>query len=283
MSRARRRARARSLADAAERRRPVLRARELRVSGDAPALSFDLHAGEILGCFGLVGAGRTELLETLFGLRRAAGGSLAIAAGSAAESERPFAPRSAGDAIAAGLALVPEDRKRQGLVAEMSVGDNLTLAALARRPLLAWRDRGAERRHAAALCESLDVRPPRPEIQVRRLSGGNQQKVVLGKWLAPAPAHPPARRAHAGRRRRRARRDPSPPAPARVERCGDPAVERRERGDPRARGSRARAPRAAPSPARSRAPSEPSRTSCVSPREGQQIAGTPDPRRSSAP
>jgi ribose transport system ATP-binding protein len=163
----------------------ALGARELRLSRDSPAVSFDLRAGEILGLFGLVGAGRTELIETLFGLRRVAGGALAIADDSAAASgERPFAPRSAGEAIAAGLALVPEDRKSQGLVAEMSVGDNLTLAVLARRPLLAWRDRGAERRQAAALCESLDVRPPRPEIQALRLSGGNQQKVVLGKWLA---------------------------------------------------------------------------------------------------
>ena len=172
--------------DAADRRRPVLRARELRVSRDSPTLSFDLHAGEILGLFGLVGAGRTELLETLFGLRRAAGGSLAIA-GESAEGERPFTPRSAGEAIAAGLALVPEERKSQGLVAEMTVGDNLNLAALARRPLLSWRDRAVERRQATALCASLDVRPPQPEVEVRRLSGGNQQKVVLGKLLALAP------------------------------------------------------------------------------------------------
>jgi ribose transport system ATP-binding protein len=166
--------------------RPVLRARELRRSPDSPAVSFDLRAGEILGLFGLVGAGRTELLETLFGLRPG-GGSLAIAVGAAVEGERPFAPRSAGEAIAAGLALVPEDRKSQGLVAELSVGDNLNLAALARRPLLAWRHRAVERRHAAALCASLDVRPPRPELEVRQLSGGNQQKVVLGKWLAVEP------------------------------------------------------------------------------------------------
>jgi ribose transport system ATP-binding protein len=173
--------------DAADRRRPVLRAREIRVARDSPMVSFDLRAGEILGLFGLVGAGRTELLETLFGLRRAAGGSLAIAAESAGEGERPFTPRSAGDAIAAGLALVPEDRKSQGLVAELSVGDNLNLAALARRPPLAWRDRAAELWQAATLCASLDVRPPRPEVEARRLSGGNQQKVVLGKMLALEP------------------------------------------------------------------------------------------------
>ncbi|HEX2464941.1 MAG TPA: ATP-binding cassette domain-containing protein, partial [Thermoanaerobaculia bacterium] len=84
-------------------------------------------------------------------------------------------------------ALVPEDRKSQGLVAELSVGDNLNLAALARRPPLAWRDRAAELWQAATICASLDVRPPRPEVEARRLSGGNQQKVVLGKLLALEP------------------------------------------------------------------------------------------------
>jgi ribose transport system ATP-binding protein len=167
--------------------RPVLRARALRTSRAAPAVTFDLHAGEILGLFGLVGAGRTELLETLFGLRGAAGGSLIIGGGSESAGERAYTPRRAADAIAAGLALVPEERKSQGLIAEMSVGDNLNLAAIARRPLLARRRRGDERRLAAELCTGLDVRPPRPEIEVARLSGGNQQKVVLGKWLAIEP------------------------------------------------------------------------------------------------
>ena len=220
---------------AADRQRPVLRARELRRSTDSPAVSFELRAGEILGLFGLVGAGRSELLETLFGLRRLGGGSLAIADGAAVEEERPFAPRSAGDAVAAGLALVPEDRKSQGLVAEMSVGDNLNLAALARRPPLAWRDRGAERRQAATLCESLDVRPPRPEVEVRGLSGGNQQKVVLGKWLAVEPRvlllDEPTRGVDVGARaeiHRRLRLLASRGVAILL-------VERRDRGDPRAR------------------------------------------------
>jgi ribose transport system ATP-binding protein len=178
--------------------RCVLRARDLRTSPGAPPVSFDLHAGEILCLFGLVGAGRTELIETLFGLRRAAGGLLTIAGHteSAGAHERAYAPRSAAGAVAAGLALVPEERKSQGLIAEMSVGDNLNLAAIARRPLLARRRRGDERRVALELCTALDVRPPRPEIEVARLSGGNQQKVVLGKWLAlaaPAMAHTTSR------------------------------------------------------------------------------------------
>ena len=177
---------------------PLLTVRELRLAPGSPALSFDLHGGEILGLYGLVGAGRTELLETLFGLRRAAAGSIEVAGGAvlrrglgrhrglAGGSARP-AGRSVAEAMAAGLALVPEDRKTQGLVAEMSVAENLALPDLARRPLLAPRRRGAERRRALALCRELDVRPAAPDAPVRRLSGGNQQKVALGKWLSPVP------------------------------------------------------------------------------------------------
>jgi ABC-type sugar transport system ATPase subunit len=165
----------------------VLRASGLRTAYDGPAVSFDLHRGEILGLFGLVGAGRTELVETLFGLRRTAGGSLAIVGEMDGMAERDYTPRGAADAIACGLALVPEERKSQGLIGEMTVGDNLNLATLARRALLAPRRRREERQRAALLCATLDIRPARPELEVSRLSGGNQQKVALGKWLALVP------------------------------------------------------------------------------------------------
>ena len=161
---------------------PLLSVRDLRVATGSPGLSFDLLAGEILGLFGLVGAGRTELLETLFGLRRAAAGSIEVAG----RSQRRGA-WSVAAAVAAGLALVPEERKTQGLVAEMSVAENLALAELSRRPLLARRRRRDERRRAAALCRALDVRPAAPDARVGRLSGGNQQKVALGKWLSLEP------------------------------------------------------------------------------------------------
>jgi ribose transport system ATP-binding protein len=178
-----------AIAAAAKRERPpaagtaVLTARRLRVARGGPELDFELHAGEILGLFGLVGAGRTELLETLFGLRRPAGGDLDVTG-----SERAAAaPVSAAAAIGAGIALVPEDRKTLGLVAEMTVEENLALAHQARRPLHARRRRADERRRAVALVEALDIRPAAPGTEVRRLSGGNQQKVVLGKWLALEP------------------------------------------------------------------------------------------------
>jgi ribose transport system ATP-binding protein len=168
--------------------RVALAVDELRLAPASASLSFDARGGEILGLFGLVGAGRTELVETLFGLRRPASGIIELGPGaSATEERRPFAPCHPADAIAAGLVLVPEDRKTQGLIAEMSVAENLSLASNATRSPLAWRRRAEERRRAEGLCAMLDIRPPRPAIEVSRLSGGNQQKVVLGKWLALAP------------------------------------------------------------------------------------------------
>ena len=179
-------------------------------------MSFDLHAGEILGLFGLVGAGRTELLETLFGLRRV-GGRVARDRRRLGRGRRrgPFAPRSAGDAIAAGLALVPEDRKSQGLVAEMSVGDNLSLAALARRPLAGVarpRRRAPPRGGAVRVARrSTAAAGGRGAAALRRQPAEGRARQVVG-GRAPRP---PPRRAHARRRRRRAGRDPPPTAPAR--------------------------------------------------------------------
>ncbi len=158
---------------------------------DSPAVSFELRAGEILGLFGLVGAGRTELLETLFGLRRAAGGSRSR---SPPDAARRAATRAGSRRAQPATRSRPVSRwcpriaRRQGLVAEMSVARQPVAGRRrARGRRSHWRRRGDERRQAATLCESLDVRPPRPEVEVRRLSGGNQQKVVLGKWLAVAP------------------------------------------------------------------------------------------------
>ena len=143
-------------------------------------LSFAIRSGEIVGIAGLVGAGRTELLATIFGVTPALGGTMRIAG-------REISPQSPRDAIAAGLALVPEDRKKQGVILEMAVRDNVSLASLrrdARHGLL-------NRRRAAALSaemiQSLQIKTPGDRQVVQFLSGGNQQKVVLGKWLALRP------------------------------------------------------------------------------------------------
>ncbi len=143
-------------------------------------IDFALRAGEIVGVAGLVGAGRTELLETLFGITPALGGTITVAG----EEKRLDDPRAA---IAAGLALVPEDRKHQGLILDMAVADNLSLASVSRDQRAGFLNFAAERDLAAEMTRRLRIKTPSPRQIVRFLSGGNQQKVVLGKWLAMRP------------------------------------------------------------------------------------------------
>jgi ribose transport system ATP-binding protein len=145
------------------------------------AIDFTLRAGEVVGVAGLVGAGRTEMLATLFGVTPALGGSIAIK-GQPSEINSPL------DAIRGGLALAPEDRKQQGLVIDMSVRENMSLAAL-RRDQKKWGflDFAKELDITAEMIKSMRVKTPSDDQVVRYLSGGNQQKVVLGKWLTMKP------------------------------------------------------------------------------------------------
>ena len=143
-------------------------------------ISFTIHAGEIVGLAGLVGAGRTELLETLFGITPALGGSVKVKG----EETELHSPRQA---IAAGMALVPEDRKQQGLILDMEVGENISLAGLERNQKFGFRDTAKERSVETSMIEQMRVKTPSAQQMVRYLSGGNQQKVVLGKWLAMEP------------------------------------------------------------------------------------------------
>ena len=163
----------------------TLSVRELRTPAHPRhAVSFALRAGEIVGLAGLVGAGRSELLTTLFGVTPAASGFLTIGA-----LERP--PRTAREAIAAGMALAPEDRRRTGLVLPMSVKKNLSLASLRRdqrrRFMRGFLNPIAENRVAATMIDLLRIKASSDRQAVRYLSGGNQQKVVLGKWLCMQP------------------------------------------------------------------------------------------------
>ena len=137
--------------------------------------------GEIVGLAGLVGAGRTELARVLFGLSRRDAGRVRVAG-------HDVDPRSPEEAIAAGIAYLPEDRRRHGVVLDLPVAANLTLAALSAVSRHGWLDRAAERATAAGLVRTLDVRPASVETPVRQLSGGNQQKVALGRWLVRPPA-----------------------------------------------------------------------------------------------
>jgi rhamnose transport system ATP-binding protein len=176
-------------------REPPERVERQSVSGEAsPALSvrqltrrpcfedvtIDVRPGEIVGIFGLVGSGRTELLETIFGLAPPDAGTVAI-------NGRPATLRSARDAARAGLAFVPEDRQRFGLSFNMTVGQNLVLprAAKARVTRL---DAARERAIASEQVERLSIRTRSLDSLPDTLSGGNQQKVVAGKWLATEPS-----------------------------------------------------------------------------------------------
>lgn len=159
----------------------VLSATALRTSANpSHALDFHVRAGEIVGIAGLVGAGRTELLTTLFGVTPAVAGTVSM-------SGRVVTPRSPIQAIRAGIALVPEDRKHQGLVLDMTVRDNMSLVTLGRDSHAGFVDTQAERRLASEMIPALAIKTPSAAQLVKLLSGGNQQKVVLAKWLAMKP------------------------------------------------------------------------------------------------
>ena len=145
-------------------------------------ITLQLRAGEIVGLAGLMGAGRTELLETLFGA-----GSAGRLTGTARLAGKPYAPGSPRDAIAAGVAFVPEDRKDLGLVLGQSIERNVTLTALAtfaRAGLVAG---GRADRAVDRMMAELAIKAPNRDAPVRSLSGGNQQKVVFAKQLLTRP------------------------------------------------------------------------------------------------
>ena len=145
------------------------------------ALNFTVRRGELVGVAGLVGAGRTEMLRTLFGIDRPLRGSVRVAG-------RTVPLQSPRDAIQAGLALVPEDRKTHGLVLEMTVRANIGLAGLKRnrRPLGFVNER-IQASDTAQMIAALRIKTPGPGQIVQFLSGGNQQKVVVAKWLTLRP------------------------------------------------------------------------------------------------
>jgi ABC-type sugar transport system ATPase subunit len=159
----------------------VLAVRELRFPGTpSPGLSFDVRAGEIVGIAGLTGSGRSRLLRALAGLETVAGGQVTV---DGTDVRLGGARRS----MAGGFVLVPEDRKRFGLVLERSTRDNLTLSVLSRYSSRGVQRRGRLARVAAGLVAQLGIKVADPGASVQFLSGGNQQKVVLGRCLATEP------------------------------------------------------------------------------------------------
>jgi simple sugar transport system ATP-binding protein len=139
-------------------------------------ISFDLYPGEALGIAGLLGSGRTELLRAIFGLDPPDSGTV-IVEGQVVSNPRPTVLK------ANGMGLTPEDRKAEGLVPALDVSDNLTLAAMDRISRYQVISPRAKRQLAAKMVEALSIVTPRLDTQARSLSGGNQQKLVIGKWL----------------------------------------------------------------------------------------------------
>jgi rhamnose transport system ATP-binding protein len=150
-------------------------------AGGVHDASLEMHAGEILGLAGLVGSGRTELARVLFGLTPADSGEIRL-------RDRVARVRSPGEAIALGLAYVPEDRRRHGVIPPMSVSANATLAILRAITSGLFLDAAREREVASRFVERFAIKAPSLDTPVAHLSGGNQQKVALARWLATNPA-----------------------------------------------------------------------------------------------
>jgi rhamnose transport system ATP-binding protein len=159
---------------------PVLEARDIVRHPMTKSVSLTVRAGEIVGLAGLVGSGRSELAQTLFGITPAESGEIRLMG-------EAVTIRSAEGARSKGIAYVPEDRGVQGLVRPMSVLHNFSLAALGALSRAGFIDRGAERRMAEEGVQRFRVKTSSVEEIAGRLSGGNQQKIVLGKWLANNP------------------------------------------------------------------------------------------------
>jgi ribose transport system ATP-binding protein len=143
-------------------------------------VNFALRGGEIVGLAGLVGSGRTELARTIFGIDRPLDGTIEVAG-------RPLTIKSPRDAIAEGIYLIPEDRKRAGLILEDDITNNISLPNLEHFALAYLVDRDREAETAEQQTKRLNIRTPSVATVAATLSGGNQQKVVLAKWLAMSP------------------------------------------------------------------------------------------------
>jgi ribose transport system ATP-binding protein len=171
----------RSIEDQFPRRRPeigevLLDVRNLSREGVLENISFQVRAGEVVGIAGIVGAGRTEMARAIFGVDPVDSGEVWV---EGRRMERPD-PR---EAKRRGIGFITEDRQGQGIVQPLSVAENLALASLGRNTSAGLVNSREQRRQAQKMIEDLNIRTPSPEQEVRYLSGGNQQKVVIGKWL----------------------------------------------------------------------------------------------------
>ncbi|MEU5881872.1 sugar ABC transporter ATP-binding protein [Spirillospora sp. NPDC047279] len=160
----------------ADDRPEVLRVEDLTLKGAFENVSFSVRGGEIVGLAGLVGAGRSEILETIYGARRPTSGRVLM-------DGRPVRHGDTSAAVRRGMGLAPEERKSQALLLDETVAANISLAGLGRYAKAGWMDRRREQVDAVEQIKALDIRPPDPRRPVKTLSGGNQQKVILARWL----------------------------------------------------------------------------------------------------
>ncbi len=171
----------RDIEDQFPRRKPetgevLLEVKNLSREGVLEDISFELRAGEVVGIAGIVGAGRTELAEAIFGAEPADSGEIVVGG----EAIRPGDPR---EAKRRGIGFITEDRQGEGIVPPLSVAENLGLAALGSNTNAGFVNRREQRRQAEEMIGDLNIRTPGAGQEIRYLSGGNQQKVVIGKWL----------------------------------------------------------------------------------------------------
>ncbi|MFM9433082.1 galactofuranose transport system ATP-binding protein [Janthinobacterium sp. CG_23.3] len=159
---------------------PFLQARGLARTGSVQAFDLDLYPGQVLGLGGLLGSGRSEIARLLFGIDRADAGGLHVGGSGA----RFASPR---DAVRHGIALCPEERKTDGIIAELSIRENIVLALQAKRGMFRYLPMKRQQELADGYIAALGIRTPDAEKPIGQLSGGNQQKALLARWLATAP------------------------------------------------------------------------------------------------
>ena len=158
----------------------ILKVDKLSRLGVFKDISFNLHKGEILGFFGLVGAGRTEVMRAIFGIDKLSSGKITL-------SGKTFHPRSAKDAMREQIAYVPEDRQTQGVILEMSIAKNITLPQIDELSTLGFLHSSKEKDISVEYGSMMEIKAAGWNVDVDTLSGGNQQKVVLAKWLSTKP------------------------------------------------------------------------------------------------
>jgi rhamnose transport system ATP-binding protein len=159
---------------------PVFEVRNLSLAGVFEDIDFSIHGGEVVGMAGLIGAGRTEIAETVFGIRRPTSGTIVV---DGVETK----PRNARQMMKLGIAYIPEDRDLNGIITPLGVSDNICLAALNRVSTLGLVRQAKENAFAAKYAEDFEIKTTGMDAPASSLSGGNRQKLVLAKWLAAVP------------------------------------------------------------------------------------------------